>query len=456
MIDSDTHILQDIQGRLGRMEIKGVSIDSRTIKDGELFVAIKGDRFDGHDFVQDALKRGAWGAVVDRSALETRYASLGGLKNILPVEDTLFSLQEMSLMHRKKFSLPVIGVTGSNGKTTTKEMIASIQQQLGPVLKNEGNLNNHIGVPLTLLRLNRTHTSAVIEMGMSGLGEIETLARLAYPDVGVITNIGPAHLEFLGSTDRVAQAKGELLQNMRPDGTAVLNADDKYFSALKSTFSGKTITFGMEHIADVSASNIRQVKDVTDFNLRINDSTALVRLHAVGKYNLYNALAAAAAATAVGTSIDAVKYGLEDFSPVAMRSELKQAKGRTVLADYYNANPISMMAALETLMSLKTSAGKTVAVLGDMFELGETSAEAHREIGRAAARFGVDLLIAVGPLAKNMLEGAIDAGMPGLQTFEARSHSEAAALLRQRTKNGDTILIKGSRGMKMENILEEF
>ena len=437
------------------MEIKGISIDSRTIKKGELFVAIKGARFDGHDFVPEVIKNGAWGALVDRSELETKYSSLCGLRNILPVEDTIFALQELSQMHRKKFAIPVIGITGSNGKTTTKEMLASILKQKGSVLKNEGNLNNHIGVPLTLLKIDARHTSAVVEMGMSALGEIDTLARLVSPDVGVITNIGPAHLEFLGTTDLVAQAKAELLGNLKTDGIAVLNADDRYFTVLRNKYEGRVLSFGIENKADVSASRIQQGKDFTDMTIEAADVRVDVRLPAVGKHNVYNALAAAAAATAVGVPLDAVKHGLEDFSPVAMRSELKQVKGRTVLADCYNANPGSVKAALETLISLRAGR-KAVAVLGDMLELGDSAADAHREVGRLAAHLGVDVLITMGPLATYINEGALEAGMPKDRVIAAGSHAEAAARLREQSKNGDAVLIKGSRGMKMEKIMEEF
>jgi UDP-N-acetylmuramoyl-tripeptide--D-alanyl-D-alanine ligase len=448
-------MMKDIVGRLERMEIKGVSIDSRTIKKGELFVAIKGARFDGHDFIPEVIKNGAWGALVDRSELETKYARLGGLRNILPVDDTIFALQEMSQMHRKKFAIPVIGITGSNGKTTTKEMLASILKQRGSVLKNEGNLNNHIGVPLTLLKLDAHHTSAVVEIGMSALGEIDTLARLVSPDVGVITNIGPAHLEFLRTVDIVAQAKAELLDNLKTDGTAVLNADDRYFTTLKNKYGGRVLSFGIENKADVSAFGIRQGKSFTDMTIESDDSKVGVRLSAVGKHNIYNALAAAAAATAVGIPWDAVKYGLEGFSPVAMRSELRQVRGRTVLADYYNANPGSVKAALETLISLKAGQ-KSVAVLGDMLELGDFAADAHREVGRTVAHLGVDVLITMGSLAIYINEGALEAGMQKDRVIAAGSHAEAAALLKERSKNGDAVLIKGSRGMKMEKILEEF
>jgi len=437
------------------MEIKGISIDSRTIKEGELFIAIRGDRYDGHDFVPDALNKGAWGALVEQSALESKYAVMGGLRNVIPVEDTLFSLQEMSLLHRRKFILPVIGITGSNGKTTTKEMLASILLQKGPVLKNEGNLNNHIGVPLTLMKMDSHHKAAIIEMGMSGLGEIKTLTRLAMPSVGVITNISAAHLQFLGSTDTVAEAKGELLQTMQSDGTAVLNADDRYFTTLRNKHTGRIMSFGIEQPADVRASDIRQVRDVTDMALHADGRSVLVRLRTVGRHNVYNALAAAAAALATDLPLETVKFGLEEFRPVAMRSELKDVQGRTVLADYYNANPGSMKAALETLASLKTGK-RTIAVLGDMLELGDTATESHRAIGATAAKLGIDLMITVGPLAKHIAEGAVAAGMARDRVLEAGTTSRGAVLLKEHSRPGDTVLIKGSRGMKMEKILEDF
>jgi len=452
---TEQELLEEILGRLQHLVIKGVSIDSRNIKEGELFVALKGNRFDGHDFVPDAIRNGAWGALVERSALENRFSSLGGLKNILPVEDTLYALQEMACMHRKKFSIPVVGITGSNGKTTTKEMLAHILKQKGPVLKNEGNLNNHIGVPLTLLKLNAGHRTAVVEMGMSAAGEIDTLARLVGPTVGVITNIGPAHLEFFGSMDKVAEAKGELLDNLKPDATAVLNADDPFFGTLKNRFSGRIVTFGISNKADVSAASVRQERDHADFTITAGGAAANVRLYAVGTHNIYNALAAAAAATAVGLPIDAVKFGLDGFSPVAGRSELKEIEGRTVLADYYNANPASMDAAIRTLVSL-ASGRKSIAVLGDMLELGSAGASAHRETGRIVAQSGVDILVTFGTLAKHIAEGALEAGMPKDRVLEAPTHAGAAQLIRKLSSPGDVVLIKGSRGMKMEKILEAF
>lgn len=452
MNEQDTRILEELQGKVQRMEIKGISIDSRTVREGELFVAIRGDRFDGHSFVPDAIKKGAWGALVERDALEKGYAVMGGLRNVIPVENTLVALQEMSMMHRKKFPVLLIGVTGSNGKTTTKEMLASILQQAGPVLKTEGNLNNHIGVPLMLLRLGEQHKFAVIEMGMSGVGEIEALTRLAQPSVGVITNIGPAHLQFLGDTGTVAQAKGELLQMMRSDGTAVLNADDRYHAALKARYEGRVLSFAIDQDAGVRAKDIRLERDRTDLTLCSDDRSVPLRLRTVGRHNVYNALAAAAAALAAGLPLETVRSGLEEFRPVAMRSELKDVNGRTILADYYNANPASVKAALETLATLK--GGRAVAVLGDMLELGTEAAVLHREIGQTAARLGIDLLICVGPLGRHIAEGALAGGMARGRIFEAGTTAQAAVLLWEQSRKGDTVLVKGSRGMKMEKVLE--
>jgi UDP-N-acetylmuramoyl-tripeptide--D-alanyl-D-alanine ligase len=255
--------------------------------------------------------------------------------------------------------------------------------------------------------------------------------------------------------DAVAQAKGELFNHLRSDGTAVLNADDQYFDTLKKKFNGRVLSFGIDTICDVRASDIRQEKNFTDFTIQSDGSTVDVRLRVVGKHNIYNALAAAAAALAMGMSLDAAKHGLDDFVPTAMRSEIRQVQGRTVLADCYNANPASMEAALATLVSLK-SGKKAIAVLGDMLELGETTFDAHRAIGATAARLGVDLVITLGPLANQVGKGAIDAGMPKDRVLEAGSHAEAAVLLKQVSRPGDAVLIKGSRGMKMEKILEAF
>jgi UDP-N-acetylmuramoyl-tripeptide--D-alanyl-D-alanine ligase len=454
MQDAERMTLEQVAARLLRGEIRGVSTDSRTIRRGELFVALRGDRFDGHAYVPTAMEKGAWGAVVEHPAPEAPQKQVRERANMIVVEDTLGALQELAAIHRRQFTIPVVAVTGTNGKTTTKEMLAAVLDVRGPLLRTEGNLNNHIGVPLTLCRLTMEHTAAVIEMGMSGPGEIALLTRLARPTVGLITNIGPAHLQFLGSTDAVARAKGELLEAMEPGGTAVLNADDRYFAALRQRFPGRTVSFGIGETADVRATEIARRGEATAFRLQFGGGSQQVLLPAVGRHNVLNALAAAVAAIVLGMSLADVRTGLEAFRPAGMRSEIRQLKGRTVLADCYNANPASMEAALEALVSL-AGGRRTVAVLGDMLELGDGAAEAHRGSGRAAARLGTGIVIAVGELGRFIAEGARQAGMDAARVFEAAGTTQAATLLREHSQPGDVVLVKGSRGMRMETILEE-
>ncbi len=451
MDEQDHKAISDLADRAERREITGASIDSRSVKAGELFVALPGERCDGHDFVADALQRGAWGALVARDALAAGRIALAKLPKVVAVANPLLALQELALLLRRRIPIPLVGVTGSNGKTTTKEMLSRILEQGGPVLRNEGNLNNHIGVPLTLLRLRPGLRAAIVEMGMSAPGEIALLARIAAPQVGVVTNIGPAHLEFLGSMEGVADAKGELLEGLPPDGTAIVNADDVFVDRLRSKFSGRTISFGLGQKAVVRAKDIHQGVDQVQFTIAYNGSEIAVQLRTVGAHNVYNALAAAAGALAAGASLEDVRAGLGVFVPVAGRSELRTIKGRTILADYYNANPASLAAALAALVGLAPS-GRTVAVLGDMRELGAAGEEAHREAGRRAARSGVFAVVTLGRLARLIGEGAREAGLD--RVYEAATHDEAAELLFRLAQPGDAVLIKGSRGMQMEKILE--
>jgi UDP-N-acetylmuramoyl-tripeptide--D-alanyl-D-alanine ligase len=273
--------------------------------------------------------------------------------------------------------------------------------------------------------------------------------------VGVITNIGPAHLQFFSSTDDIAAAKGELFDHIGSEGTAVLNADDRYFDVLRRRSSGRVLSFGLRTKADVTATEVRQEREALTFTVHAGGGSAGVRMPLVGTHNVQNALAAAAAALAVGVTIEAIRDGLENFSPVAMRSEVKTINGRTVLADYYNANPRSVEAALDMLIAVGRN-GRTIAVLGDMLELGDAEAEAHRAVGATAARLGVDVLITYGVLAKLIAAGAVEAGMARENAAATGSYDEAARLLRERSRPGDTILVKGSRAMKMEKILEAF
>jgi UDP-N-acetylmuramoyl-tripeptide--D-alanyl-D-alanine ligase len=442
-----------VGGKKGH-EFSGVCIDSRMVKPGQLFIAIKGDRFDGHDFIPQALEAGASGAILSMRSRHLRFQN----KVLIQVEDTLTALQEIARVHRSRFNIPVIAITGSNGKTTTKEMAASILAHQFRLLKNEGNLNNHIGAPLTLLRLEPAHQVAVIEMGINRPGELRRLCQIAQPQVGLITNIGPAHLEFLGNVEGVALAKAELLEALTPEGVAILNADDEYFQFLATKVKGGLMTFSLRSQADVMASAVVLHPDRgPTFRLKIRTGSKPgeieVSLSTVGKHNIYNALGAAAVGAYMGVDLDVIRQGLEDFKPVSMRSQLMELQGFRVLNDAYNANPASMRSALETLAGLGPS-GQKIAVLGDMLELGGPGEVAHREVGREVARAGIQYLITLGSLAEQIAQGALSAGMDDSRVMHSQGPEDAGRMILSVARPGDCILIKGSRKMKMEKILE--
>lgn len=442
------------------LTLSGVSIDSRTINAGNIFVGIPGDKYDGHDFIKDALSKGAAGAVVrkDHPVAATLLSGAFGERVMIGVEDPLFALQEMARYYRNKFRIPVVGITGSNGKTTTKEMIWSILSRNVSVLKNEGNLNNHIGVPLTLLRLDPSHNMAIIEMGISDRGEITRLCQIAGPTSAIITNVGPTHLERLGRIENVAAAKGEILSFIDPGGVCVLNRDDTFFDVFKAKVSGRVVSFGMSPHADVYTGSAdvsfdgRSIESMR-FRLVCPLGEVDINLHVIGLHNLYNALGAAATAYALGVHLEDIKYGLEKFVPVKMRSVVEHAGGIYIINDTYNANPASMVAAIDTLKNLKEGKQK-FAVLGDMLELGENTAAAHRDLGIYIAGTGIDGLIAVGEFAGYVAEGAIDAGMDENNALACNDCVQALDSIKQWIKKGDILLVKGSRGMKMERIVE--
>lgn len=443
-------------------QVGGFSIDSRTIRPGELFVALHGPRFDGHDFVDAALQRGAAGAVVARREFQARrgrWASLSDRALFVLVDDPLAALQSMASWHRERFRPPLIGVTGSNGKSTTKEMIASILAGRGPVLKNEGNLNNHIGLPLSLLRLGKEHHAAVVEIGISQKGEMKRLCEMARPTVGVVTNVGPAHLEFLGDLAGVAEEKGKMFESVRNGGIAVINRDDPYLQPWEERLGDKW-TFGLNAPADVTAGDLSQESGRIRFMLRIDrrgGERAEITLSTFGVHQVYNALAAAAASAALGFGLNEIREGLAQFRPMALRSELLEAKGVHILLDAYNANPASMKASLEMLASYRPAGGggegRKIALLGDMLELGAAAAPAHFEIGRRAAEVGIDLLIVTGDWAEKTAEGARRGGMTAEAVSIHPDLESVRGFLREKIKTGDCILIKGSRGMKMERAL---
>jgi len=430
--------------------VTGVSTDSRSVAAGELFVPLRGDRFDGHAFIGTALERGASIVLVEESWLAQN--PLPEQVSAVVVKDTLRALGDLAAYHRKRFDIPVVAITGSNGKTTTKEMLARILSQTGPGLKTEGNLNNLIGLPLMVLKLNGRHRWAVLEMGMSEFGEIDRLAEIAAPGVGVITNAFSAHLETLGSVEGVAKAKGELFLRLKAGAWAVYNVDDALISKCPIPMQVKSLAFGLRG-AEVSSAAIKSLGVRGEsFTLRLPTAEFPVLLKAYGRHNVYNALAAAAAATALGVEGELIRKGLEEFTPADKRFQLEDLSGVVLIDDSYNANPASMAAALTTLTEV-SQGGHIHAVLGDMLELGKASAAAHRELGRTAAGC-VDRLYLRGEMAQTVAAGALEAGLPAERILVATDHAELLESLLIHLAEGDVVLVKGSRGMAMERVAQ--
>jgi UDP-N-acetylmuramoyl-tripeptide--D-alanyl-D-alanine ligase len=420
-----------------------VSTDSRTLNPGALFVALRGPNFDGAAFVAAAAARGAIGALVER-------ASTGSLPQVV-VPDTLRALQALARAWRAEFTLPVVAVAGSNGKTTAKEMTSSILSRMGVCMATHGNLNNHIGVPVTLMRLEASHRSAVIEMGANRIGDVAELMHLAQPSVGLITNAGAEHLEGFGSLDGVARGEGEAVSCLDPAGTAVINADDAYAEYWRGVAgAGRILTFGVRTNADFTARNIIQGIERGEFATRFTLVCPLgeraIMLKAGGAHNIGNALAAAAAASAAGASLDDIASGLADFRAVSGRLQLKPGvRDSWIIDDSYNANPSSVRAGLEVLRSLS---GPTWLVLGDMAELGEHSEESHAHMGAYARECGIKRVFALGPLSSR----AVETFGSGGEWF-----ADADSLIRRLQAElvpGVTVLIKGSRINRLERVVQ--
>jgi UDP-N-acetylmuramoyl-tripeptide--D-alanyl-D-alanine ligase len=422
------------------------SIDSRTIQAGELFFAVKGERLDGHDYVDSALQKGAVAAVVNRDQLH-RYADASRL---LPVEDTLLALQTLATAVRRLWGKPLIGVTGSAGKTTTKEAIAHVLATRFQVLKSEGNFNNHFGLPLMLLKLEAEHDLAVIEMGMSHAGEIRALAKIAQPEIGVVTNVAPVHLEFFDSLAGIARAKYELIESLPPSGTAVLNADDKYVSQFGRGFKGNVITYGTSPTADVRAEHVQsQGAEGSEFDVASPCGHEHARLPLVGEHNVLNALAAVSVACSRGMSFADAVAALDTLKPADKRGQVLQLGNITVVNDCYNSNPKALNAMVDALAVMK--AKRRIVVAGEMLELGPLGEQMHSDAGKHAAEKKIDMLIGVRGLAQAAVQGARQAGMAAefLGTTE-----EAGEWLARETRDGDVVLLKGSRGVKLEKALE--
>ncbi len=429
--------------------ISGFSIDSRSIGKGDFFVPLRGEKEDGHIYVPGAVAAGAAGSFFARRPLP----ELPPQALLIGVSDVQTALQRAASFHRRRFTLPVIGVTGSSGKTTTKDFIAAVLSGGMKVLKNEGSFNNEIGLPLTLLRLDGSCRVAVLEMGMSAPGEITELARWALPDMAVITNIGTAHLEMLGTVEGIAAAKGELLRCIGPRGTAVLNDDDARLREMGAAFEGKVYTYGFTR-GDIRGRNLRKRGEGSLFTVKFPDgSEGDFSLPLPGRHLASNALAALSVGYILGASQARMREALEGIEITAGRMQLlTNPAGLRIIDDSYNANPDSVRAALETLREL--GGESSLAVLGDMLELGPAAPEAHREIGRAAARLRIGGLVTVGELGAEIAAGAAAAGLPA---EACRSHAQALDAVRRRLAEpgaGWYVLVKGSRGMHMERIVD--
>jgi len=435
----------------GECELKdiaqGYSIDSRTIQPGELFFAVKGERLDGHDYVQQALERGAVSAVVRKDQL----ARFAGKSCLLAVDDTLVALQTLATAVRRLWGKPAIGITGSVGKTTTKDAVAHLLGVKYKVHSSKGNFNNHFGLPLGLLKLEAEHELAVIEMGMSHAGEIAALTRIALPDAGIVTAVAPVHLEYFDSLAGIARAKYELIQALPAGGTAILNADDEYVSQFGRDFKGKVVLFGLKPMADVRAENIELLgPQGTRFDLRADGQRVTVTSPLLGQHNVYNLLAAAATALQHKMTLEEIADALPSLTPADKRGQVVQVDNITVINDCYNSSPKALMAAIDTLAAMPGK--RHIVVAGEMLELGPTGERLHRECGAYIAGKKLDFLLGVRGLAGAMVE---EAKASGLRAEFVATPEEAGEWLASNASDWDVVLLKASRGVKLEKALDK-
>ena len=432
----------------GTVVINKVSTDSRTIKPGELFVALRGENFEGHDFVEASAKAGATGALVDLNWA-------GNVPNnfaLLRASDTLQAYQNLAANYRRSLALKVLAITGSNGKTSTKDFTASVLARRFRVTKTEGNFNNHVGLPRTILEASSRDQVAVWEIGMNHPGEITALATIAAPDAAIVTNIGVAHIEFMGSREAIAAEKGALAEAIEPQGTVILNADDPFTQEIAARAGARVVLAGTTG-GTVRAIEIRQSAEGSEFTIVEGAHRCRAQLPVAGLHMVQNALLAVAAGRAFGLSIEECADGLAAAPLTKARLQIREIGGVQFLDDSYNANPDSVRAALQTLVELDAD-GKRIAVLGEMRELGTESERGHRQVGETAATLGVDQLITIGETAELIAEGARTAGLE--KVLSARSTGEAAKLLAQIAEPGDLVLIKGSRAARTEQVIEQF
>ena len=442
-----TEILKATGGKLvgagSAKPIAGVSIDSRTIKKGELFLAVRGLKYDGHDFIKAAFEKKARLAIA-----EFRPAYLAPRMPVIIVRDSITALGDLASHHRRKFNIPVVGITGSNGKTTVKEIAAHILGGRFNVLKNKGTENNFVGLPLTLLRLKPRHDVAVLEMGANHAGEISRLSMILKPTLGLITNIGPSHLGFFGDLGCVLKAKTEILEHLGKN-PIILNEDDGLLQRIKP--KTKKITFGIVKKSAFQAGNIREGANTLQFSL---NKRVKIGLKLSGRHNVYNALAGIAIASVLGMDPKSIQKRIAQFKPLPMRMHVSLINGLSVVDDTYNSNPLSSRCAIEFLSHLKTK-GRRIFVTGDMFELGRSTERFHKEIGKLTADSLIDKLITVGKLSEKTGSAARKAGMDASSVWNCASPDRAVSILSSIAQSGDTVLIKGSRAMGMERIIKK-
>jgi len=444
--------------------VAGISTDSRAIQEGDLFCALRGETHDGHDFVLKAMEKGAAGALVERAWVRSRSDGNrpAGLpahfsdRAIIAVGDTLTALGDLAAWWRHQHSAKVVGITGSSGKTTTKEMTAGILQRGHFILKSQGNFNNLIGLPLTLLQLRNDHACAVVEMGMNHPGEIARLTEIADPNVGVILNVGMAHLEGLSDLDGVAKAKTEMIERISPQGLVILNGDDAPLMRRASQFSKRKITFGLEKANDVRAIAIQDGGPRgTRFFLEYRENRWPVHIRTPGLHYVKNALAAAAVALSLDEPIENIQEGLASFTAIRGRFEMIPLENGVFLVDdTYNANPSSLAAAIQSVESLVPQGGRILLGLGDMLELGDAAAEAHREAGRSIAKGKTRWLFVMGDHAGDTIQAAREAGMPDDGLAIVATHDEMVERIGSKMSPGDLVLLKGSRRMQLEKVAE--
>jgi UDP-N-acetylmuramoyl-tripeptide--D-alanyl-D-alanine ligase len=435
-----------VEGGNREAVIERISTDSRTIKPGELFVALRGENFDAHDFLGQVVERGAAGAIVSQNAPSNLPAQFA----ILRATDTLDAYQTLAANYRKSLPLKVLGITGSNGKTSTKDFAASILGRAFRVTKTEGNFNNHVGLPRTILEANRPDEVAVWELGMNHPGEIAALARIASADAGIITNIGIAHIEFMDSREAIAREKGALAESIHPNGFVILNADDEFSASIAKRTSARVIFAGI-NAGTVRAIDVDQSASGSEFTIVEEAHRTRAQLPVPGLHMVQNAMLAVAAGRAFGVSLEDCAAGLASAPLTKARLQMREINGVQFIDDSYNANPDSMKAALRTLIELESD-GKRIAVLGKMFELGAESERGHREVGETAATLGVDHLIAIED--DTIARAARDAGLEN--TAIVSDTNEAADLLCEIAEPGDLVLVKGSRSARTERVMEAF